>query len=438
MSRRFSLGRALASENWNEEEYPNQISAEEADVMNQEAVAIGNEIERDIESVDATLDKADSLEDMAVVADEIVEATPGEVALAQIAGDMATAGDEELTGDDVVEVAAESNGVRRIAAESLREKVSTIWENIKKVLKEIWAKVEKFFYNIFGNIPRLRKEVEAMRKRAEQIEEDGKVQKSENAKLEFANGVESLKVNQAPAKNNTELSNGFEASLKVAKYLSKSSDLANFGKSLKEAIEAFEPADSAGNTDAGLAKVVEKVKAKDFFVFAANDNVSNLLGGRDFKVTLPTFGDKVGVAALEEARKFRVQFETSGGKSVKKDAATFTALKTNEVEALLDKVEEMLDALEEFHRGKSRKEMMKYASEIEKACDKVSKEANSLDSETENRQTLVSNSRAVFRLSTMYAKMANVVSGQLFTHSLANVRAVLMVCSRSLSTYTKD
>ena len=48
MSRRFSLGRALASENWNEEEYPNQISAEEADVMNQEAVAIGNEIERDI------------------------------------------------------------------------------------------------------------------------------------------------------------------------------------------------------------------------------------------------------------------------------------------------------------------------------------------------------------------------------------------------------
>lgn len=438
MSRRFSLGRALASENWNEEEYPNQISAEEADVMNQEAVAIGNEIERDIESVDATLDKADSLEDMAVVADEIVEATPGEVALAQIAGDMATAGDEELTGDDVVEVAAESNGVRRIASESLREKVSTIWENIKKVLKEIWAKVEKFFYNIFGNIPRLRKEVEAMRKRAKQIEEDGKVQKSENTKLEFANGVESLKVNQAPAKNNAELTSGFEASLKVTKYLSKSSDLANFGKSLKEAIEAFEPTDSASNTDAGLAKVVEKVKAKDFFVFAANDNVSNLLGGRDFKVTLPTFGDKVGVAALEEARKFRVQFETSGGKSVKKDAATFTALKTNEVEALLDKVEEMLDALEEFHRGKSRKEMMKYASEIEKACDKVSKEANFLDSETENRQTLVSNSRAVFRLSTMYAKMANVVSGQLFTHSLANVRAVLMVCSRSLSTYTKD
>lgn len=438
MSRRFSLGRALASENWNEEEYPNQISAEEAEVMNQEAVAIGNEIERDIESVDATLDKADSLEDMAVVADEIVEATPGEVALAQIAGDMATAGDEELTGDDVVEVAAESNGVRRIASESLREKVSTIWENIKKVLKEIWAKVEKFFYNIFGNIPRLRKEVEAMRKRAEQIEEDGKVQKSENTKLEFANGVESLKVNQAPAKNNAELTSGFEASLKVAKYLSKSSDLANFGKSLKEAIEAFEPADSASDADVGLAKVVEKVKAKDFFVFAANDNVSNLLGGRDFKVTLPTFGDKVGVAALEEARKFRVQFETSGGKSVKKDAATFTALKTNEVEALLDKVEEMLDALEEFHRGKSRKEMMKYASEIEKACDKVSKEANSLDSETENRQALVSNSRAVFRLSTMYAKMANVVSGQLYTHSLANVRAVLMVCSRSLSTYTKD
>ena len=438
MSRRFSLGRALASENWNEEEYPNQISAEEADVMNQEAVAIGNEIERDIESVDATLDKADSLEDMAVVADEIVEATPGEVALAQIAGDMATAGDEELTGDDVVEVAAESNGVRRIAAESLREKVSTIWENIKKVLKEIWAKVEKFFYNIFGNIPRLRKEVEAMRKRAKQIEEDGKVQKSENTKLEFANGVEALKVNQAPAKNNAELTSGFEASLKVAKYLSKSSDLANFGKSLKEAIEAFEPADSAGNTDAGLAKVVEKVKAKDFFVFAANDNVSNLLGRLDLKVTLPTFGDKVGFGALEAARKFRVQFETSGGKSVKKDAATFTALKTNEVEALLDKVEEMLDALEEFHRGKSRKEMMKYASEIEKACDKVSKEANSLDSETENRQTLVSNSRAVFRLSTMYAKMANVVSGQLFTHSLANVRAVLMVCSRSLSTYTKD
>ena len=129
-----------------------------------------------------------------------------------------------MTGDDVVEVAAESNGVRRIAAESLREKVSTIWENIKKVLKEIWAKVEKFFYNIFGNIPRLRKEVEAMRKRAEQIEEDGKVQKSENTKLEFANGVESLKVNQAPAKNNAELASGFEASLKVAKYLSKSSD----------------------------------------------------------------------------------------------------------------------------------------------------------------------------------------------------------------------
>lgn len=448
MSRRFSLGRALASENWNEEEYPNQISAEEADVMNQEAIELADEIQAENAEVDRMVDVSDSLEDMAVVADQIVEPTEGEVAMAQIAGDMATAGDDELTGDDVVEVAAESGGVRRIAAESLREKASQVWEQIKKWLKEVWKKVEQFFYKIFGNIPSLRKEVEAMRKRADQVDEDGKIQKSENAKMELTNGLDSLKVGQAVTTKWSETLAGFEKSLTAAKTFAKANELAGFGKTLAEAIDKFE-ADKGAGTDGkgapieGVVDAIYKQNSKELKVHVlGNDgkDIDGLLGGRKlvekFTLTASTPSNAEKLAAF---RGFKVRFETDGDKGVKKDSVNYTALTTTEVLAACDKADEMLDLLEEFHRGKAKKDMSKYASEIEKACTKVSKAADSISNDdAATKATLVADAKAVYRLSTTYAQVCSTVTTQLYAHSLANVRTLLMLCAKSLSTYTKD
>ena len=448
MSRRFSLGRALASENWNEEEYPTQISAEEAEVMNQEAIDLANEINEDNKEVAAMIDKADSLEDMVVVADSIEgEPTEGEVNMAQIVGDMAAAGDDEVTGDDVVQVAAESGAPRSIAVEGLKETIANIWEGIKKWLKEIWKKLEQYFYKVFGNVPRLRKEVEAMRKRADQVDEEGKVIKNENNTFELTAGLDSLKAGQNVTAKWSDTKAAFDTSKKAVEIFSKAGALSGVGKDLKEAVDKYD----ASNVDS----INEVVKAlyngktlklsvidgtpttdKDFDV----TKIANLLGGRDLVESVRKVKDNVSdVELLDKVRSFKVRFETSGNnKSVKKDSVKYTTMKTDEVLAACDACDGMLDALEEFHRGKAKKEMLKYASEIEKACDKVSKESGSIDNENATTKAqLVSNARAVYRLATVYASLSSTLVNQLYAHSLANVRTVLMVCSRSLSAHTK-
>ena len=126
---------------WDETEDFNGVdiesAMEEAEVMEEEARELAAEITADNAEAERAADLSDSLEDLAVVASSIDEATPAETQLIQLAGDMATAGDEEVTSEDIVP-ATESFVGQRIAVEGFVEKAKQIWEAI------VWSYVIEY------------------------------------------------------------------------------------------------------------------------------------------------------------------------------------------------------------------------------------------------------------------------------------------------------
>jgi putative nucleotidyltransferase with HDIG domain len=218
------------AEFWDESEDFNGVdiesAMEEAEVMEEAARVLAAEITADNAEAERAADLSDSLEDLAVVASSIDEATPAETQLIQLAGDMATAGDEEVTSEDIVP-ATESFVGQRIAVEGFVEKAKQIWEAIKKYLKDLWVKVEKFFYNIYGAIPRVRKQVKALRERLTDAQDAGKSLDEDGKKFELSSGLESLKVNEKVATSIGEVMEAFAASVKAGEELFKSKNTDN-------------------------------------------------------------------------------------------------------------------------------------------------------------------------------------------------------------------
>ena len=236
------------AEFWDESEDFNGVdiesAMEEAEVMEEAARVLAAEITADNAEAERAADLSDSLEDLAVVASSIDEATPAETQLIQLAGDMATAGDDEVTSEDIVP-ATESFVGKRIAVEGFVEKVKQIWEAIKKYLKDLWDKVEKFFYNIFGAIPRVRKQVKALRERLADTQDAGKSLDKDGKKFELSSGLESLKVNEKVATSIGAVLEAFAASVKAGEELFKSKEIAKFGQSIAKAINKYDPETAA-------------------------------------------------------------------------------------------------------------------------------------------------------------------------------------------------
>ena len=124
------------------------LSYEEYAVVQAEAQQDLNDINSTEGEIERAMDTADSLEDLAAVVDTVDEATPTEVALVQVAGDMAVAGTDAIS-EDVVPVTEAYIG-RRIATEGIVEQIKQLWASIKKFVKDMWAKVTTWFNKVFA------------------------------------------------------------------------------------------------------------------------------------------------------------------------------------------------------------------------------------------------------------------------------------------------
>ena len=144
------------------------LSLEEEQIMMSDAADLASEIGQELNECDRIIEVSDALEDLAVIADEIEQASPVEIALIEKAGDMAVAG-TDIEAEEVVP-SLESFRGKRIATEGLRDTAALIWKNIQEFLKAVWEKIEKFFYNIIGTIPTIRRRLEALAKKIEATE----------------------------------------------------------------------------------------------------------------------------------------------------------------------------------------------------------------------------------------------------------------------------
>ena len=241
------------------------LSFEEYEVVKAEAAQDLAEIQASEAEAERAMDTADSLEDLVAVADTVDAATPTEVALVQVAGDIATAG-TDMTSEEIVPV-GESYIGRGIATEGIVDTVKKIWASIKKFVKDMWSKVTSWFNKFFGTLPNLRKRIEALRKRLEEIQNGSYKLEGDNKKFTLTN-VSAVTVENTPIKDGK----GIIATLKN-EYVTKDflTDSKGVTKNLEtlldelEAIDTSKPAEVMGSgLDVGgfLLKVYDEVGVK--------------------------------------------------------------------------------------------------------------------------------------------------------------------------------
>jgi len=425
---------------------------------------------------------SDSLEDLAVVADGIDEASPEEVALIRTVADMAVAGtdveSEEIIPETVVplqiEVSGEAGNVvtesryigHRIATEGIRETARNIWEAIKKFLKDIWAKIEKFFYKIFGTIPMLRRKVEAIKKRADELQSDGKRPGKE--KITISSSVGALSKNYQPVTTASALSAGIEEISTQAKWVYKTyaTKLVKLGEDMAGAIADFEPS-APGPAVTKMTKVLEDAKLSD-------GGPSTSVDGRITGYTTKLGNDMLGSVVLEYRAKKNIEDTTTtvlasaggivhvGGVSTKanfeirltdvktnpgtlKDSFEIKAFDASDIEDMCGKMLKLLDVLEEFKRSSNFNKITSTKEKLKKAADKAESAMNKIkdrsvdkdDHEGKAEQASVPAYRAMINTNTSFAKWASSPTMSFFKYAITEINAICMVSSKSLATYTK-
>jgi hypothetical protein len=156
-----------------------EISMEEEALLIQESAGDLAEAEAEIEDAQELVDTSDALEDLAMVADGIDEASENEVALVEAGVQLATAG-SDLEVEDVAP-GLESYVGRRISTEGIKETARAIYDAIVRAVKKFWEKIKAFFRKTVGTLANLKRSAEALRKRADQTQ--GKTVKEKQTDL---------------------------------------------------------------------------------------------------------------------------------------------------------------------------------------------------------------------------------------------------------------
>ena len=297
------------------------LSFEEYEVVKAEAAQDLAEIQASEAEAERAMDTADSLEDLVAVADTVDAATPTEVALVQVAGDIATAG-TDMTSEEIVPV-GESYIGRGIATEGIVDTVKKIWASIKKFVKDMWSKVTSWFNKFFGTLPNLRKRIEALRKRLEEIQNGSYKLEGDNKKFTLTN-VSAVTVENTPIKDGK----GIIAALKN-EYVTKDflTDSKGVTKNLETLLDELEAIDTskpvevmASGLDVGgfLLKVYDEVGVKAVKDGDYSKKVEfGLLGnkGVGVYVKLITNGDSLEVEVKDKTKvnrsdkKTRIEFD---------------------------------------------------------------------------------------------------------------------------------
>ncbi|MGF6603691.1 hypothetical protein P3T23_008445 [Paraburkholderia sp. GAS448] len=129
-----------------------------------EAGETSAEISQDLDESERNIQIADSLSDVAFVADRIEKATPAEAALVETAGDLAVAG-TDVEPEQVVP-SMESYIGTTIATEGIKETVTKILQGVLQFIERVWEKI-RAYWRVHGSLPLWRKRIESLRKRVQ-------------------------------------------------------------------------------------------------------------------------------------------------------------------------------------------------------------------------------------------------------------------------------
>jgi hypothetical protein len=448
------------------------ISLEEEALIIDETNEVSTDVANELTEAERIVEVSDALEDLAVIADGIEEATPAEIALIETTGNMAVAG-TDVSPEEVVPtlvpeptpvlnedgtprvddagvavVAQESYVGKRISAESIqgiRETAKKIWQNIQAFLVKIWDQIVAFFNKIFDTIPRLKNTLEEMKVAIKEAEG-----KKAGDKVTITNGVTALSVNYKPANNEAALSAGIKNLEDVAKFVFTTyvDNTVARGDAIAKAIESFD-ATKSGEAVTSLRDALAKTKSSD--IPKKTQGEKNRFNGFNTSYSTPLLGNvslaekeyidsnkTTALGALDRFRGSTIELiSTSQSSASSVSSFVMAPLSTSAMTKLIDGALSLLGTVEAYDKGPKSKAIAEAKKKIEAASSKAEKDMAKLSGD-EGNATVVADYRALLNFNLAFARWAQTPTIPVVKHTLGEVRAIAFVVQKSLSGYKAE
>ncbi|MNU19711.1 hypothetical protein D3C71_79440 [compost metagenome] len=424
------------------------ISLEEEALVIADAATDAAESATELAETERIIEVSDALEDMAVIAGEIKEATPVETQLIETVGTMAVAG-TDIAPEEVVPAL---EGVQDLKPhlEKVKATAKRIWEQILTYLKGIWEKIEAFFYKQFGTIPRL----QAQLVKLQNLALDAAKGESSTPAISVTGTIHALSVSGKQVSGEADIAANLATMHEAAKYVygGYSDALVKRGEVIAKAIAEFTP-EKADEVSLELKKSLRQNGFGSIPGAGAGSNArypgfdsrmgKPLPGGYSLvnKHYIENKGDASLLSGLDRARREGVDLvktdnaagPAAAGKVEMKTITTAGA--TNLVKDAL----ELLKTIEDFKRGAKPKAIQKARKDIESASSKataaIDKAKPGADGPVQNLGTAVTQYRALLNFNASFARWSRDPQVQFTAAALATARAVAIVVTKSLATY---
>lgn len=406
------------------------------------------EIEADLTNAVRLEDQAQGMEDTAEVIENITAATPGEVQLADVAADLATAGTDaevEIFNDlpEGETVSVEAFTGRSIGTEGLREMARNFWAEVKRIVAKAWEAILKFWRRITDQVPGVVKSARALRLRAEDA--TGKTLKSEDKKFKLGAEGQTLILGDTFPTTTALVMEAVGNMTSVAKIVldDDAKKVHEAGEALQSAINDFDIEDAAKSLGAINAKVTTAGFGRSSACSTELRGDSRYANGLHAKSSVRLPGGTILVSSyakddadksqLGQAAKLRsqslsvVHFNDKDKKAVsEKDFATMTL---QEVKKVADSAEELALCVKTF-QDKHLRKLEQAANKMKGAGDKVAKSVTDETSADAQKQY-----QAALRFVTAFAGWSANPFNRIAQMSLTTARAAIEVGNKSVSRY---
>ena len=421
-----------------------EISDEEAQLIAQSAIKYAMEAESILMETERITDIAISLEEALMISGTVQVATEAELAFLETIGNLATAGTN--VDPERIVPSMESYIGTTISLEGLKETIGNIWEKIKVFIKKVWEALKNFYNENMREIPRLKASLLAFQKK---IAGKTSMEKDSKETITITSGVEYLQVDGKALETEKEINDAFETLSENAKWV--------FGPYMESVIKRGEIAEQvigAGTITEELIVLAVKSFIDHPLATIPNSKLSEstptqlhlrgaaLLGnGRLQARVMAKHENFEGLEGLGIVRQDTCIFEVKSESTLKE--IKLRPLSSGAMNLLIDDMVSTLGTLAKYQYGSVAKKLEATSWNLNKSTEHAATVIGKLEDITPsdpNTSFSLAESTASYRelvqLNTAYVKWAKDPAVSMMRHVISTIKALAMVMSKSLSSYS--
>jgi hypothetical protein len=402
-----------------------EITLEEASIILGDSRVLAGEIGRDLSESERVTQISDALEDLALVARDIRQATPQETMLIELVGQAASAGHGDVSPDELIP-SMESYVGLSVATEGIVDTARRIWEAIQNFIVRVWNKIRDFFRAtvVTGKYKKTLTELKEMVKNAGQAHES-------KTTFNVSGAAHGLMPDMHSGQVWSHLNAELERMVSIDKVVFKdyASSVLKMGGEIAKAINDFDPKvpERAAN------ELKDKLGALHLDV-APDVTAHGFIGSGTlrFQKHERVVGEPVEVA-LERLRLTGLKYQKGDAPKGNHNLEGMPAGSVPEMTEALAAAEKMLETLEVFY-GQYVTQFYKAADECRTASNKASKAMGELD-KAEFGNKSIGYYRSMLNFNTAFANWTHEPFIPMYQHTLRVVSSLFILVRGSLSCY---